>query len=92
MRNEEQGTRDNFIMGFSNPITESSAESVDKADGQVTVLSYRPLPEDGQKDGIKGKLEFLGCCLCHSKGVKRQLKDLDLPHSCLEISAVKLLY
>jgi len=58
MKNDEQGSRDNFIMGFSNPITESSAESVDKADGQVKVLGYRPLPEDGHKDGIKGKLEF----------------------------------
>jgi len=58
MRNEEQGARDNFIVGFGNPITESSAESVDKADGQVTVIGYRPLPEDGHKDGIKGKLEF----------------------------------
>lgn len=55
MRNEEQGIQDNFLMGFStNPITESSAESVDKADGRVTVLGYRPLQEDENKDGVKG--------------------------------------
>ncbi|XP_078347904.1 NT-3 growth factor receptor-like isoform X2 [Oculina patagonica] len=49
MRNDDQGTQDDFIMGFSNPITESS--SSDKADGRVTVLGYRPLREDGKKDG-----------------------------------------
>ena len=54
MRNEEQGFPDKFLMGFSNPITESSADSVDKADGRVTVLGYRPLQEDGNKDGVKG--------------------------------------
>lgn len=53
MRNDDQGTQDDFIMGFSNPITESS--SSDKADGRVTVLGYRPLREDGKKDG--GKLD-----------------------------------
>lgn len=56
-------------MGFSNPITESSANSVDKADGQVTVLGYRPLPEDGNKDGIKGKLEFcVAAWVSHQRG------------------------
>lgn len=56
MRNEDQGTQDNFIMGFSNPKTESC--SIDKADGRVTVLGYRPLREDGcNKDGVKGNLD-----------------------------------
>ncbi|KAJ7372760.1 Lemur tyrosine kinase 3 [Desmophyllum pertusum] len=53
MSNEDQGAQDNFIMGFNNPITESSGNSLDKADGKVTVLGYRPLREDGNKDGVK---------------------------------------
>lgn len=58
MSNEDQTSPDSFIMGFSNPITESSADSFDKADGKVTVLGYRPLREDTNKDGAKGKVHF----------------------------------
>lgn len=72
MRNEEQGARDNIIMGFGNPIT---AESVDKADGQVTVIGYRPLPEDGHKDGIKGKLEFCVAALVSQERVEEADKE-----------------
>ena len=54
MRDEADNTVQNngFIMGFSNPLTESVA---DKTDGSVTVLGYRSLGEDSNKDGVKGK-------------------------------------
>lgn len=52
MRDEADNTVQNngFIMGFSNPLTESVA---DKTDGSVTVLGYRSLGEDSNKDGVK---------------------------------------
>ena len=46
MRDEDNPTQENFIMGFSNPIVQSAA---DKTDGTVTVLGYRPLSSDGTK-------------------------------------------
>lgn len=54
MRDEDQTAGDNFIMGFSNPITESPVGAADSTDGGVTVLGYRPLKEDG--DGAKGNV------------------------------------
>ena len=45
-------------MGFSNPLTESVA---DKTDGSVTVLGYRSLGEDSNKDGVKGKAIMKDC-------------------------------
>ena len=53
MRDEDQTAGDNFVMGFSNPITESPVGAAYSTDGGVTVLGYRPLKEDG--DGAKGK-------------------------------------
>lgn len=54
MSNEDQASPDSFIMGFTNPITESSVDCFDKADGKVTILGYRPLREDADKYGFKG--------------------------------------
>lgn len=56
MSNEDQASPDSFIMGFTNPITESSVDCFDKADGKVTILGYRPLREDADKYGFKGKI------------------------------------
>lgn len=60
MRDEGDNTVQNngFIMGFSNPLTESVA---DKTDGSVTVLGYRSLGEDSNKDGVKGKAIMKDC-------------------------------
>lgn len=60
MRDEGDNTVQNngFIMGFSNPLTESVA---DKTDGSVTVLGYRSLGEDSNKGGVKGKAIMKDC-------------------------------
>lgn len=53
MGDEDQSAQDGFILGFSNPVADSSVgSSGDTIDGKVTVLGYRPLGEDS--DGYKG--------------------------------------
>ena len=37
--------RDNFIIGFSNPVVEATADTRDGGGG-VTVIGYRPLEPD----------------------------------------------
>ena len=60
MRDEADHTVQNnsFVMGFSNPLTESVA---DATDGSVTVLGYRSLGEDSNRDGVKGKPVMKDC-------------------------------
>lgn len=53
MGDEDQSAQDGFILGFNNPVADSSVgSSGDTIDGKVTVLGYRPLGEDS--DGYKG--------------------------------------
>ena len=55
MRDDDQSAQDGFIMGFSNPLTESTVGAADSTDGRVTVIGYRPLREDAGH-GSKGNM------------------------------------
>ena len=55
MRDDDQAAQDGFIMGFSNPLTESTVGAADSTDGRVTVIGYRPLREDAGH-GFKGNM------------------------------------
>ena len=63
MRDDDQSTQEGFIMGFSNPLTESAVGAADSTDSRVTVIGYRPLREDAGH-GSKGNMFLPFTCDC----------------------------